>query len=329
MTRVDKKIVAIGGGTGLSILLRGIKESFEDITAIVNVVDDGGSSGMLREDLGMLPPGDIRNCIMALAETEPILKELFDYRFNEGRLSGQSFGNLMIAAMADIYDNFEIAVKNISKILAVKGRILPATIEDIKLIGDLKDGTRVFGESIIPYQALKRGTSIERVTIKPHTAKALDEAVNQIKSADIIFIGPGSLYTSILPNLLVEGIAESIRSSKAVKIFIPNLMTQPGETDHFTVRQHLVAIEQHVGNLGFDYVVVNEEAMPKEAIENYMKEKASQILLDEADVEFMEEKKIQIIQGNYLEVKCGYVRHDSKRIGEDVNKILEIPQDFL
>lgn len=315
----EKKIVAIGGGTGLSILLRGIKEVFEDITAIVNVVDDGGSSGMLREDLGMLPPGDIRNCILALAETEPLVKELFDYRFNEGRLSGQSFGNLMIAAMADIYDNFEVAVKNISKILAVKGQILPATIEDIKLVAELKDGTTVVGESRIPYEVLKKGTEIAEVALKPSTAKALEETEKHLQEAEIILIGPGSLYTSILPNLLVKGIAEGIKKSKAIKIFLPNLMTQPGETDGFSVRRHIEVIEQHVGDLGFSYVLVNEEAMEEEVVENYQRENATQILIDDHDKSFLESRNIRLVMDDFLEVKCGYVRHDALKISRVID----------
>lgn len=315
----DKKIVAIGGGTGLSILLRGIKEVFEDITAIVNVVDDGGSSGMLREDMGMLPPGDIRNCLLALAETEPLVKELFDYRFNEGRLSGQSFGNLMIAAMTDMYDNFEVAVKNISKILAVKGRILPATIEDIKLVAELKDGTMVIGESVIPYHVLKRGSEIEKVSLKPSTAKALEEAEKYLLEAEIILIGPGSLYTSILPNLLVTGIADRIKESKAIKVFLPNLMTQPGETDRFTIRRHIEVIEQHVGDLGFSYVLVNEQMMEADVVEKYQQENSKQILIDDADKEFLESRHIKLLMNNFLEVKCGYVRHNALKIANVID----------
>jgi len=317
----DKKIVAIGGGTGLSILLRGIKTIFEDITAIVNVVDDGGSSGLLREDLGMLPPGDIRNCILALAETESKLKELFDYRFKDGRLAGQSFGNLMIAAMAGISDNFEEAVKNISSILAVKGKILPATIEDIKLTALLKDGTKVVGESIIPYYVLKRSTEIEQVYIVPEGACALDEVIKAIEEADYILIGPGSLYTSILPNLLVNGISESIVKARAKKIFIPNLMTQPGETDHFTIRKHVEVLDSHVGDLGLDYVIVNNKTMDEEIKNRYLKENSKQIELCEADRTYFAGLGIEILESDLVEVKYGYVRHDAPKIAEMLSSL--------
>jgi len=317
----DKKIVAIGGGTGLSILLRGIKTVFEDITAIVNVVDDGGSSGLLREDLGMLPPGDIRHCILALAETESKLKELFDYRFKDGRLAGQSFGNLMIAAMTGISDNFEEAVKNISSILAVKGTILPATIEDIKLTAVLKDGTTVVGESIIPYYVLKRSTEIEQVYIVPEEACALDEVIKAIEAADYILIGPGSLYTSILPNLLVKGISESIVKASAKKIFIPNLMTQPGETDHFTIRRHVEVLESHVGDLGLDYVVVNNKIMDDDIKNNYLKENSKQIELCEADRDYFAGLDIEVLESDLVEVKYGYVRHDAAKIADMLSSL--------
>ena len=197
-------IVAIGGGTGLSILLRGLKEVSTNITAVVTVADDGGGSGVLREDLGMLPPGDVRNCILALANKEPILQDLFHYRFEEGRLKGQNFGNLMIAAMVGISESFEEAIKKISDIFAITGEVFPMSEEDIVLYAQLSDGTTVVGESNIPHEVVKRGTPIEKIWIEPKDAKTYGVVIERIKSADMIVLGPGSLYTSIIPNLLVQ-----------------------------------------------------------------------------------------------------------------------------
>ena len=243
------KIVVIGGGTGLSTMLRGLKYYTSNITAIVTVGDDGGGSGDLREDLGILPPGDIRNCILALADTEPLMEDLLQYRFTDGRLKGQSFGNLFLAAMDGVSDNFVDAVKYMSSVLAVTGKVLPVTLDDMKLVAELENGSIIEGESDIPKEALNQKSRIKRLSIKPSNAKPLEEALQAIRDADAIVMGPGSLYTSVLPNLLVKGIASEIRKSDAFKIYISNVMTQPGETDDFNVSDHIKVLRKYGGKI--------------------------------------------------------------------------------
>lgn len=247
-------IAVIGGGHGLSVLLRGIKEATSNVTAIVTVADDGGSSGRLREELGIIPPGDLRNCLVALADTEPLMEKLFQYRFEgESALAGHSFGNLFIAAMNEVTGDMETALVEASKVLAVKGRVLPASQEHVRLDAVMEDGTVVEGESRIP-EARKK---IRRVRLFPEHALAVGAALEAIRTADAVILGPGSLYTSILPNLLVDGMAETLRRSRAVKIYICNVMTQPGETDGYTASMHVKAILEHAGKGVVDYVLVH------------------------------------------------------------------------
>ena len=248
------KIVAIGGGTGLSTLLRGLKECSSNITAIVTVADDGGSSGKLRRALGVPPPGDFRQCIAALADTEPLVTELFQYRFGDGSgLDGHSFGNLFIVAMAEVTGSFERALQESSRVLAVRGQILPSTLQDLVLCAELDDRSTLSGESKISESLCP----IHRVFVEPESPPAYPEAVKAILEADAIIIGPGSLYTSVLPNLLVKGVAEAIRSSPAPKIYVCNVATQRGETDNYTLEDHLAALERHVDGPIMDYVVAN------------------------------------------------------------------------
>ncbi|MGH2584841.1 MAG: gluconeogenesis factor YvcK family protein, partial [Dehalococcoidia bacterium] len=249
------RVVAIGGGTGLSQLLLGLKEHTGNLTAVVTVGDDGGSSGRLREDMGMLPPGDVRNCIAALAEAEPLMRSLFQYRFQSGNgLEGHSFGNLFIAALTDIMGgNFEEAVRATSRVLAVRGLIVPSTTADVTLGARFDDGTVVWGESNITHQ----GRRIDQLHIRPEHVHAYPEAVDAIRQADMIVIGPGSLYTSVLPNLLVRDIRDAIRVSRAVKVYVSNVATQHGETDGYSVADHITAIEKHVGRGLIDHVLAN------------------------------------------------------------------------
>ena len=242
---MEPKVVVVGGGTGLSVLLRGLKRFTPNITAIVTVADDGGGSGVLREDLGMLPPGDIRSCLLALANTEPTMEKLFQFRFKEGRLKGQSFGNLFIAAMNEIYGSFELAIKEASNVLAVTGKVLPMTLENVTLYAILKNGQVVKGESEIPLKNKEVGSRIERIYMEPKVSYPLDEAIVAIEEADVIVLGPGSLYTSIIPNLLVNNIVGTIFDARAPKVYISNIMTQPGETDGYTVLDHVEAILKH------------------------------------------------------------------------------------
>jgi uncharacterized cofD-like protein len=262
MRRRGPKIVAIGGGTGLSTLLRGLKECTDNLTAIVTVADDGGSSGRLRRELGLLPPGDFRNCIAALAEAEPLMTLLFQYRFGEGLgLNGHSFGNLFIAAMAGITGDFGQAIRQSSKVLAVRGRVLPSTMESVMLCAELAEDQekrsvqhQVQGESRIP----KAGAPIERVFLQPDDVRGYGEAMEALLDATLIVVGPGSLYTSILPNLLVKDVTAALRASKALKIYVCNLATQAGETDGYDAADHVRAIYDHVGGGLFDHILVND-----------------------------------------------------------------------
>ncbi len=248
------RVVAIGGGTGLSTLLRGLKNYTAQVTAVVTVADDGGSSGRLREELGILPPGDIRNCITALATAEPLMTRLFEYRFkNGGGLEGHSFGNLFIAALTEVTGSFEKAVLESSRVLAVQGRVLPATLEDIQLCAELETGEVVRGESKIP----KRAGRIRRVFLVPPDPPAYSAAVQAILDADLVVLGPGSLYTSVLPNLMVSGIREALRATRAVRVYVCNVATQKGETDNFTVADHVRTLLDQAGGGIFDYVLAN------------------------------------------------------------------------
>ncbi|HEY1456255.1 MAG TPA: gluconeogenesis factor YvcK family protein [Candidatus Dormibacteraeota bacterium] len=246
------RIVAIGGGTGLSSLLRGLKTYTSNLSAIVTVADDGGSSGRLRDEYRILPPGDFRQCLIALADAEPLMKQLFDHRFKEGSLDGHAFGNLFIMAMADVTGNFEQALRESGKVLAVKGTLLPSTLQDVTLVASI-NGSTVEGESKIP----KQHAPISHVFLKPDGVQVNPEAAQAILNAELIIVGPGSLYTSILPNLLVEGMVEAIKASAALKVYICNLAAQPGETDGYEVDDYLRVIREHVGANLFDFVMVN------------------------------------------------------------------------
>ena len=253
------KVVAIGGGTGLSMLLRGLKAYTDNITAIITVADDGGSSGRLRRELGLIPPGDFRNCLVALSEEEGVVADLFQYRFDQGGgLKGHSFGNLFIAAMTDVTGSFEQALYESSRVLAVRGRIVPATAAHLSLVAELDDGSVVRGESRITAE----GGSIERVMIEPADAAAHPEAVAAIAEADLVVIGPGSLYTSLLPNLLVPGIAEAVERTPAQKVYVCNVATEAGETDGYTVADHVLALQRHVSPDMVDIVVANGSPVP-------------------------------------------------------------------
>ncbi len=246
------RIVAIGGGTGLSSLLRGLKTYTSNLFAIVTVADDGGSSGRLRDEYRVLPPGDFRQCLIALADAEPLMKQLFDHRFKEGSLNGHSFGNLFIMAMADVTGNFEHALRESGKVLAVKGTIVPSTLQDVTLVASI-NGSNVEGESKIP----KQNGRISQVFLKPDGAQVNPEAAQAILNAELVVVGPGSLYTSILPNLLVEGMVEAIKASPALKVLVCNLASQQGETDGYGIDDYLRVIHDHVSVNLFDFVLVN------------------------------------------------------------------------
>jgi uncharacterized cofD-like protein len=312
------KVVVIGGGTGQSIFLRGLKLFTQNITAIVTVADDGGGSGVLREDLGMLPPGDIRNCLLALANIEPTMQEIMQYRFTEGNLKGQSFGNLFLAAMNGIYGNFETAVYKMSEIFAITGRVLPVTLQNVDLIAKLNNGNVIKGESAIPVQSKKQHSHIDKVYLDPKDVKPLDEVINVIQDADIIVIGPGSLYTSIMPNLLVKGVVEAIKSTNAPKVYIANIMTQPGETDEYNVYEHIEAITKHVGENIIDIIISNNEILSEDILNIYRQDGARQVLLDVGQMEKLYKMGIMTIETSLVEVKKNYVRHDAQQISKIV-----------
>ncbi|QUL97966.1 MAG: YvcK family protein [Candidatus Fermentithermobacillus carboniphilus] len=303
------KIVTIGGGTGLATVLRGLKLFPCQIVAVVTVADDGGSSGRLRKDMGILPPGDIRNCLLALAEAEPDMTSLFNHRFTRGELKGHNFGNLFLAAVTEMTGDFQAAVRAMSRILAVKGKVLPATLSDVTLYAEMEDGSVVWGENAIP---AARG-KIKKLRLKPENPPPLDEAVCEIETADGIVIGPGSLFTSIIPNLLVQGISQAVRRSQARKIYICNVMTQPGETDGYTAYDHVRAIENHAGRL-FSHVLVNTGIAPDEVLEKYAAEGRRQVT---PDTDMLESRGYISITGDYL-AKGDLARHDSIRLARAI-----------
>lgn len=274
------RIVVIGGGTGLSTMLRGLKTYTENITAIVSVSDDGGGSGVLREDLGMLPPGDIRNCITALANTEPTMMELMNYRFPEGINKGQSFGNLFLAALNGITGSFEEAVTRMNEVLAVTGKVLPVTNANVNLVADFENGASVVGESKIAAKKKQQNCRIHKVRLEPERPKALPHAIDAILSADMIILGPGSLYTSIIPNLLVDGIVQALEQSKAPKIYVLNIMTQDGETEGYTAFDHLNALLQHSAPHLVDACMYNTAPVPDPIQARYKTEDAEPVEMD-------------------------------------------------
>ncbi|MCP3775825.1 YvcK family protein [Paenibacillus sp. MZ04-78.2] len=310
------RIVVIGGGTGLSVMLRGLKHKPVDITAVVTVADDGGSSGILRSELEMIPPGDIRNVLSALADVEPLLGQLLDYRFDKGNgLAGHSLGNLMLAAMCDITGDFVTGVRELSRVLAVRGRVLPASDHSIVLRALMEDGSIVEGESNIP----KARGVIHRVSIEPQDVRALPEALEALREADAILVGPGSLYTSILPNLLVPEIAKTIVESNALKIFICNVMTQPGETDDYKVSDHLKAVRDHVGIDLFDYVIVNNGDIPEQVQSKYAEQGAKIVPLDLDEVTKQGYKVI----ADQLVLFRTYLRHDAEKLSQHIYQLVE------
>lgn len=307
------KIVAIGGGTGLSTLLRGIKKITNNITAIVTVGDDGGSSGRLRQEMGVLPPGDIRNCIAALADDDDLVTKLFQYRFKTGEgLEGHSFGNLFLTALCSITGDMVNAVKESSKVLSIRGHVLPSTLDDMRLAAELEDGTIVNGESMIPEVPGK----IKRLFTIPENCKPLDEAINAIKNADLIILGPGSLYTSVIPNLLIKEISQEIANSNAKKIYICNIMTQPGETDEYSASDHLKALIEHAGaNKIVETVLVND-SLPKTLAEKYFAANSYPVKIDEDEIKKL---GVNIVSRKLIEdSKEGFVRHSSNRLSRAI-----------
>ena len=315
------RVVALGGGTGLSALLRGLREHvvrgpdrlptrerpISDLAAIVTVTDDGGSSGRLRREHRILPPGDIRNCMVALSKDEALLSRLFQYRFHAGRgLTGHSFGNLFLAALTHVTGDFAEAVRVSSKVLAIRGRIFPSTTSNVHLVATLANGKRVRGETNISRSTVP----VRKIELSPRRVRALPRVIEAIQQADLILMGPGSLYTSVIPNLLIPEIAQAIRRSRAPRVYIANLMTQPGETTHYSLSQHIRAIENHVGNHLVGYVIANNRQVSPEVERRYRAEGAEQVQVDRTNLAKM---KVRLIADNLLE-EHNVIRHNSPRL---------------
>lgn len=302
------KIAIFGGGTGLSVLLRGLKHKPVDITAIVTVADDGGSSGRLRNELKIPPPGDIRNVLAALSDVEPLVEDLFQHRFNKGNdLTGHSLGNLILAAMTNITGDFFHAVTEMSKVLNVRGKVLPAANASVVLHAEMEDGHVVSGESTIP----EYGQRIKRVFLTPEQIDPLPETIDVIREADLIIIGPGSLYTSILPNLLVPKIGEEVIKAPAKKVYICNVMTQPGETLHYTAADHVKALNQHMGCGFIDTILVNSEDIPDEIKRKYEMESARPV---DFDIEELKAMGLEVIRDQIVTYKNDVIRHDTHKV---------------
>ena len=312
----ELKIAAIGGGTGLSTMLKGLKLHTRQITAIVSVADDGGSSGILRNDMGMLPPGDVRNCIAALIDMDEQYAELLNYRFREGVFAGHTVGNMLLAAINENSDNFDEAVTKLSKLVGVSGRVVPVSNDSITLCARLSDGSVIKGESSIGDRPAG-SVPIDSVYIEPAWARPVESAVEAIADADIIVMGPGSLYTSVIPNLLVPGIVEAIKESSAKKVYVCNIMTQPGETDNMTASQHLDAIEKHSYKGIADYIVVNDAPIPESVKETYLAEGSVPVT---AEIDELTER-VGVLHGGMFLVKDGQVRHNFIRLARGITRL--------
>jgi len=311
-----QRIVVIGGGTGLSTMLRGLKHYSSNLVAVVTVTDDGGSSGRLQREMGMLPPGDIRNCLVALADAEPLMTELFQYRFEDTvqGFDGHSFGNLLIAAMTRITGDFEQAVKETSNILAIRGRVLPSTVDEVQIQAEFTDGTFAQGETSI----VKAPQAIKHIMLQPSTVQPLEETLRSIELADCIVMGPGSVYTSIVPNLLVHGIPEAIRASDAAKVYVCNVMTQPGETDGYAASDHVKAVAKHTDQRVFQYVLVNQKRPSEDLLEKYGRQ--GQVFV-EPDVARIREMGYKPITGDFIS-QTDVVRHDPEKLAAAILRLI-------
>lgn len=313
--RKGPAIVAIGGGHGLSTLLRGLKRYTQNITAIVTVADDGGGSGVLRQDLNMPPPGDIRNCMRALANTEPLMEQLLDYRFGEGWLAGQSFGNLLLAALNGISGSFDEAVGKMSQVLAITGRVLPVTNANVLLQATFENGAQVIGESKIADFKKQQDCRVSQVELIPENSPALPETLEAIAEADLIILGPGSLYTSVIPNLLVSGVSQAICDSAAMKLYIANIMTQDGETEGMTLADHLEALLAHSGPGLVDLCLANSAPVRPGVLERYKLEDAEPLKVDRERIAGL---GIQVVELPLTRTDGDYARHDPDRLAKAV-----------
>ena len=313
----SRKVVVIGGGTGVSNMLRGIKLFNQDITAIVTMADDGGGSGFLRREMGILPPGDLRNCLVALANSSGAMENLLQFRFQEGVLKGQNFGNLLIAALTEIYQDFETAIEETAKVLNISGKVYPVTLDNVHLEGEFENGDKCIGESKIPVIAERENLRIKRLRTFPEKAVIFPKAKAAIEQADIVILGPGSLYTSLISNLVVEGVAEALLKTKAKKYYVSNIMTEPGETGGYSIRDHVRAIRDHGGNI-VDKVLVNVNNPKAEVLKKYECEDYSYIEYTKEDKKYMEDLDIEVICGNFINDENNQIRHSSIRVFEKI-----------
>jgi len=311
------RIVTVGGGTGLSVLLSGLKNYTSNISAVVTVADNGGSSGRLRQQFDVLPPGDIRNCLVALADAPALMRDLFQFRFDaNSEFSGHSFGNLFLTVMTRLTGDFEKAIKETSKVLALRGQVIPSTLGDVTLVAHYLDGSMVIGEEQIP---LAR-KPINRVSLTPEEPLATPDALKAIKEAQIIVLGPGSLYTSIIPNLLIKEIAQEIASSEAIKVYVCNVMTQPGETDGYSVSDHIKALLKHSNEQILDYCVVNNGEVPAEVLKRYSKDNSLLVVNDRKKIENL---GVRLVEEDFSMIAGGVIRHDAEKLAKIILSFIE------
>ncbi len=311
------RIVAVGGGTGLSVLLSGLKNYSSNISAVVTVADSGGSSGRLRQQFDVLPPGDIRNCLVALADAPALMRDLFQFRFDKNsEFSGHSFGNLFLTVMTRLTGDFEKAIKETSKVLALRGQVIPSTLGDVSLVAHYHDGSTVIGEDQIP----KARKLISRVSLTPELPLATPDALKAIKEAQIIVLGPGSLYTSIIPNLLIKEITKAITESEAIKVYVCNVMTQPGETDGYTVSDHIKALVKHSSARILDYCLVNNGEVPQEVLGRYSKDNSTFVINDRKKVEGL---GYRLVEEDFSMIADGVIRHDAERLAKIILSFIE------
>ncbi len=311
------RIVTVGGGTGLSVLLSGLKNYSSNISAIVTVADNGGSSGRLRQQFDVLPPGDIRNCLVALADAPALMRDLFQFRFDENsEFSGHSFGNLFLMVMSRLTGDFEKAIKETSKVLALRGQVIPSTLGDVTLVAHFHDGSKIIGEEQIP-KARKR---INRVSLTPQQPAATPDALKAIREAQIIVLGPGSLYTSIIPNLLIKEIAGEIAESEAIKVYVCNVMTQPGETDGYSVSDHIKALVSHSHSHILDYCVVNNGEVPAEILGRYSQDNSLLVINDRKKVESI---GYRVVEEDFSMITDGVIRHDPEKLAKIILSFIE------
>ena len=311
------RIVAVGGGTGLSVLLSGLKEYTSNITAIVTVADDGGSSGRLRQQFDMLPPGDIRNCLVALADAPTLMRDLFQFRFDtNSELSGHSFGNLFITVMTRLTGDFEKAIKETSKVLALRGQVIPSSLNNVVLVAEHKDGSSTEGEDMIP----KAHKPIKKVYLKPEGALATPDAIKAVQEAQMIILGPGSLYTSIVPNLLVKEISDAIAASAAIKVYVCNVMTQPGETDGYSASDHIRVLIAHSNPRVLDYCIVNTGEVPQEILKRYAQQNSYLVINDAKKIENL---GYRVIEDDFGAVEEDYLRHDQGKLARIILGLMD------